>query len=182
MTDSKVSELTELTTFSGDETFYVVEDDDGTPVSRRVTLENLKAEVADGIELGYAEITSPPTGVTATTPATATAVTGLSVTPTIGTRPVMVEFGCSALYNATATASVGIVLAVDGTNTGVMHIHTSATANAFGGVCSRRRLSLSAGSHTIAIKWYTTSGTGLMLAGDGTLQAQKPAYVQVVEV
>ena len=42
MADQKVSALTELTTFSGDETFYVVEDDDGTPVSRRVTIENLK--------------------------------------------------------------------------------------------------------------------------------------------
>jgi hypothetical protein len=39
---AKVSSYTELTTFSGDETFYVVEDDDGTPVSRRVTVENLR--------------------------------------------------------------------------------------------------------------------------------------------
>lgn len=39
--DAKVSALTELTAFSGDETFYVVEDDDGTPASRRVTVENL---------------------------------------------------------------------------------------------------------------------------------------------
>lgn len=46
MADTKVSALTELTTFSGDETFYVVEDDDGTPVSRRVTLENLATGIA----------------------------------------------------------------------------------------------------------------------------------------
>lgn len=43
MADQKVSALTELTSFSGDETFYVVEDDDGTPASRRVTVENLAA-------------------------------------------------------------------------------------------------------------------------------------------
>jgi hypothetical protein len=36
--DSKTSALTELTTLDGDETFYIVDDDDGTPVSKRVTL------------------------------------------------------------------------------------------------------------------------------------------------
>lgn len=41
MADTKGSALTELTTFSGDETMYVIEDDDGTPASRRVTMENL---------------------------------------------------------------------------------------------------------------------------------------------
>jgi hypothetical protein len=43
MADAKISELTELTTLSGDETFPVVEDDDGTPVNRRITVENLGA-------------------------------------------------------------------------------------------------------------------------------------------
>lgn len=51
MADSKVSALTELTSFSGDETFYVVEDDDGTPASRRVTVENLAAGLAARSEL-----------------------------------------------------------------------------------------------------------------------------------
>lgn len=46
MADSKVSALTELTSFSGDETFYVVEDDDGTPVSRKVTVEDLAIGLA----------------------------------------------------------------------------------------------------------------------------------------
>jgi hypothetical protein len=46
MADQKVTALTELTTFSGDETLYVVEDDDGTPVSRRVTIENLAVGLA----------------------------------------------------------------------------------------------------------------------------------------
>jgi hypothetical protein len=44
--DSKVSALTELTALTGDETLYIVEDDDGTPVSRRVTIENLAAGLA----------------------------------------------------------------------------------------------------------------------------------------
>lgn len=41
MADQKVSALTELTAFTGDEGFYVVEDDDGTPVSRRATVETV---------------------------------------------------------------------------------------------------------------------------------------------
>lgn len=44
--ESKVTALTELTAFTGDETFYVVEDDDGTPASRRITVENLAAALA----------------------------------------------------------------------------------------------------------------------------------------
>lgn len=51
MADSKVTALTELTSFSGDETFYVVEDDDGTPASRRMTIENLAAGLAARSEL-----------------------------------------------------------------------------------------------------------------------------------
>lgn len=43
MADQKVTDLTALTSFSGDETFYVVEDDDGTPVSRKMTIEDLAA-------------------------------------------------------------------------------------------------------------------------------------------
>jgi hypothetical protein len=46
MVDQKTTELTAITTFSGDETFYVVEDDDGTPVSRKVTVENLATGLA----------------------------------------------------------------------------------------------------------------------------------------
>lgn len=49
MADTKTTALTELTTFSGDELFYVVEDDDGTPVSRKVTVENLAAGLAPRI-------------------------------------------------------------------------------------------------------------------------------------
>lgn len=49
MADTKTTALTELTTFDGDEQFYVVDDDDGTPTSKRVTIENLTAEVTDGI-------------------------------------------------------------------------------------------------------------------------------------
>lgn len=41
MADSKVTALTALTALTGDETFYIVEDDDGTPVSRKVTVEDL---------------------------------------------------------------------------------------------------------------------------------------------
>lgn len=63
---SKTTDLTELTTFTGDETFYVVEDDDGTPVSRKVTLENLKAEIGGGVlASAHAELTDHiPNGTT----------------------------------------------------------------------------------------------------------------------
>lgn len=51
MADSKTTALTALTTFSGDELFYVVEDDDGTPVSRKITIEDLAAGLAARTEL-----------------------------------------------------------------------------------------------------------------------------------
>lgn len=51
MADTKTSALTALTAFTGDETFYVVEDDDGTPVSRRMTIEDLAAGLAARSEL-----------------------------------------------------------------------------------------------------------------------------------
>lgn len=59
MADQKTTALTELTTFSGDETFYVVEDDDGTPVSRRVTIENLAAGLASYLGLTQASSSGP---------------------------------------------------------------------------------------------------------------------------
>lgn len=46
MADSKVTALTALTALTGDETFYVVEDDDGTPVSRQITVEDLAIGLA----------------------------------------------------------------------------------------------------------------------------------------
>jgi hypothetical protein len=51
MADEKLTALTELTAFTGDEVFYVVEDDDGTPVSRRITIENIAAGLAARTEL-----------------------------------------------------------------------------------------------------------------------------------
>lgn len=44
-----LTDLTELTTFSGDEVFYVVDDDDGTPVPRRVTIENMRLGIVDHV-------------------------------------------------------------------------------------------------------------------------------------
>lgn len=41
MANSKLTALTAITSFSGDELFYVVDDDDGTPVSRKITVEDL---------------------------------------------------------------------------------------------------------------------------------------------
>lgn len=45
MADSKTTALTELTSFDGDEQFYVVDDDDGTPTSKRVTIETVRADI-----------------------------------------------------------------------------------------------------------------------------------------
>lgn len=47
MADSKLTALTELTALDGDEQFYVVDDDDGTPTSKRITVENLRAAVPE---------------------------------------------------------------------------------------------------------------------------------------
>jgi hypothetical protein len=51
MADSKVTALTALTALTGDETLYIVEDDDGTPVSRRITIEDFLTAIAARAEL-----------------------------------------------------------------------------------------------------------------------------------
>lgn len=51
MADQKVTDLTALTSASGDETIYVVEDPAGTPVNRKLTVENLMASMGVGVTL-----------------------------------------------------------------------------------------------------------------------------------
>lgn len=51
MADAKLTALTAITSFSGDELFYVVDDDDGTPVSRKITVEDLATALAGRSEL-----------------------------------------------------------------------------------------------------------------------------------
>lgn len=51
MADTKTTALTALTALTGDETIYIVEDDDGTPVSRRITIEDLLTAIAARTEL-----------------------------------------------------------------------------------------------------------------------------------
>lgn len=45
MADQKVSELTNLATAAGEDLLYIVDDPSGTPVSKKITLDNLLGSV-----------------------------------------------------------------------------------------------------------------------------------------
>lgn len=59
MADTKTTGLSALTALSGDELLYIVEDDDGTPVSRKITIEDFLTGAA-----GRTELTTPLRTVT----------------------------------------------------------------------------------------------------------------------
>jgi hypothetical protein len=116
--ESKVSALTELTTFSGDETFYVVEDDDGTPVSRRATVENLAAGLAAqaGMTSAFAPKATPlPFKTLTDTSARVISGTTWSAFPTIGTHTLtglttgqVVELACECYLTQSAASGATV--------------------------------------------------------------------------
>lgn len=131
---------------------------------------------AGNTELGYAAITSDFSG-------TATALTdiaGLSVTVTVGSRPILVKFQADAATTTSAYTG-GVYLNEDGTDLGVLAVI------AYGGLVPThgvRRLAPSSGSHTYKLRYKSaTAGTVTIKAGPGNAAAVNgPAFLQVVEV
>jgi hypothetical protein len=127
-------------------------------------------------ELGSAEITSD-----ATRAATSYAdVAGLSVTVTVGTRPIVIEFDCPNAYNSNANGGVGVAILEDG-----VVIATASTlinsANAAVPLARSVRRAPSAGSHTYKIQLKTGfSGTATLKADSGT--SLGPTSLHVLQV
>lgn len=122
---------------------------------------------------GYAEILSLATEASTSF----TAVTGLTVTVTVGDRPIIVEAGGSLLNNS-STGGAQLQL-VEGTTELKQFINSLASgANKGTGWFMRRRLTPTPGSHTYSVRMRaTTTGNAQMSAS-----ATDPAWLQVTEV
>ena len=130
-----------------------------------------------GMELDYAEITSSPAGVTAAGEGNRVDVTGLSISPVVGTRPIVVEAYFSYASNNTADRGVGMAI-VEGTTVKQIATHGAALTGAVSQLSAKVRLAPSAGSHTYKVMvWVLISGTGTFHAS-----ATHPAWIQAVEV
>ncbi len=132
-----------------------------------------------GIELGYASSTS--TFTTTSTTAGGVDVTGLSVTVTVGTRPIIVKVRADSFHSSAASGGV-LYLNQDGTNIGTIAVILSADDDRVS-LCNERRLAPAAGSHTYKIRAVNASaGTLGVTAGDGVTNDNSPMAIQVIEV
>ncbi len=127
-------------------------------------------------ELGYAQITTSFT----TTSSSATDVTSLSVTVTIGSLPVIVSFGCSEMRNSVAgsraLADIYDSTAAAEVYSGIIVVGNSADAGV--PVYAQVRLSPSSGSRTykVQLKCADATGTSAIRAG-----STNPAFIRVHE-
>ena len=127
-----------------------------------------------GSELGYAERTSDYT-----TTATALAdVPGLSITVTVGSDPIVVQFFSGQVKHSAVGGLVALQI-VDENNTIIMSgFHSASAANESDPFILRRRLAATPGTHTYRVQAATSSfGT----AGTSTISggATNPSYIQV---
>lgn len=129
--------------------------------------------VGGGVQLGYAELVSDFT--TATTGAD---VTGLAITITAGTRPILVVFETGALSNSSG-AGAAIVNIQEGATVLRQASIGAVTANlAF---CIHREVyipSPSAGSHTYKVNLSSFGAGTVTLAAT----AANPAYIQALQI
>ncbi len=131
--------------------------------------------VGGGIELGYQ--TNGTTYTTTSTAANGVAVTSMSVSVVVGSRPIVVKIRAD---NWTATGIGGLYVNEDGTNTGII---ASIAGGFTSSLCNERRFQPSAGSHTYAIYAKNTgAGTITISGGPGTANLNSPMAIQVLEV
>lgn len=129
---------------------------------------------AGNTELGYAQITSNTTQ----TGYGSVDVSGLSVTVTVGSRPIKVIFDAQSVTNS-ASNGIGTVDIYEGSTklAGVTVSNVSVAAINSAAAHREYRAAPSAGSHTYKIKLSS-------LVGNTTLYGatDSPAFIQVIEV
>lgn len=127
-----------------------------------------------GRELGYAEITTDDINATGGT----RDVAGLSTTVTVGTRPIIVEFGSGGVKDGTLNNFIDVQIREGGT-TLVEGFAGGTTASATFPILLRRRLNPTAGStHTYKVTSAPLSVGTVTVAAAAT----NPAWIQVTEV
>lgn len=124
-----------------------------------------------GVELGYAAVTANVTRTGAGTDD----VAGLSVTVTVGFRPIIVRVNALSINNSSASG-VGNIQIKEGA-TVLAGVNATLTTD-YIPVSREARLAPSAGSHTykITLGQLVTGNTVL------TASATDPAFIQVIEV
>lgn len=128
-----------------------------------------------GTELGYAEITS--NFVTAGVANTIYPVTGLSITVTVGLRPVYITAYVPGIFVGTGTADVSTQIWEDGTFVQTSTSTSSATANKTVPGNAAVRRAPSPGAHTYDVRVKSNIAAVLTLScGVGF-----PAFIYVVE-
>lgn len=129
---------------------------------------------AGGVELARAEITSDVT----TTSASPADVTGLEITFTVGTRPIVVEFGSVGIASSTA-GCIPLVAITDGSNTVLRNANFPQSISV--PTTIRKRLAPSAGQQTYKIRFQL-----VVAVGTGTITASSSngnqAYITAYEV
>lgn len=128
-----------------------------------------------GTELAYAEITSDQTGIS-----TATDVTGLVISFTVGARPVMVEAFFPLIQQVTSTGQAQLTI-TSGTTGGTALTQAtppSLAANAtIGGLVAKYRFAAGTGATAARVRAQTTAGTLTINA----ISTRKP-YIRAYEV
>ena len=130
--------------------------------------------VQPNVELGYASITSAFT----TTSSSLVDVTGLSVTVTVGARPIEIDFGCQYVKQS-ATGMISAVTIMEGsTQLQGENLYGNLVNGEMNG-SMRVRLNPSAGSHTYKVQAATSFGSGTT-----TIQASStgPAELHVKQL
>jgi hypothetical protein len=168
-----LSSLTATTTPALTDLLYAVIDPGGTPLPRKVTIQDIVNLASRNVELGTATSTTLSQALT-TTPVD---LTGLTKTVTVGSRPILV----SAIVPVSSVGAAGrtrILILEDG---GTVQIGDSAALTASGQTgtleCSVR-LAPAAGSHTYKLQGATvTAASGALTSG-----ATFPAQIVITEL
>lgn len=142
-----------------------------------VTLESHVADLSihsSGRELGYAENLT----TFALTATSYTDITGVAVTFTVVSRPVVLIAGCGQIQNTTAGAQ-SILLAITDSSDVAQVVGTSyhSAQNLQGNITIRRRLSLAPGNYT-----YKLRGRLGVAGSANLLGTASPIYIQAQEV
>lgn len=135
------------------------------------------------VELGYSQITSNVSVSSASVGSPTTVISPITIV-TDGS-PLLVEFYAPFVaIGATSNSYTLLNISVDGSVSGRLMSYTNATGGSIAGpVYVQRRLTLSAGSHTIGIVgWYSVSA-GTVGAGDASAaDATVPAFLRVSKI
>lgn len=156
--------------------YYWASDDNGGTLyySNATAWTKMSPGVAEpaGLELGYAEITAAPPGVTGG----AVDIVGLSTTVTVGTRPIVVKVTADSGQNTVAGAGLQLTI-MEGASQKQARTAMSPAANQIAGIGTfQARLTPSPGQHTYKVQIAS------VFAGTSTLNVTptNPVSIQVV--